>query len=140
MMPASVVNEDILILVVDDHPINRRLLADQLGSLGYQVITANDGLDALNMISRQAVDIILSDVNMPNMDGYQFTRALRTQGRVTPVVTANALAEEKQRCLDAGMDNCLSKPVTLEVLQPVLSAYSQQVRQARKEADAGHDQ
>lgn len=137
MIPASVANDDILILVVDDHPINRRLLADQVGSLGYQVITANDGLDALNVISRQAVDIILSDVNMPNMDGYQFARALRTQGRVTPLVgvTANALAEEKQRCLDAGMDNCLSKPVTLEVLQPVLTAYSQKVRQARKPAD-----
>ncbi|WP_308822401.1 two-component system sensor histidine kinase RcsC [Sodalis praecaptivus] len=137
MLPASVDNDDILILVVDDHPINRRLLADQLGSLGYQVITANDGLDALNVISRQAVEIILSDVNMPNMDGYQFARALRTQGRVTPVVgvTANALAEEKQRCLDAGMDNCLSKPVTLEVLQPVLTAYSQKVRQARKPAE-----
>lgn len=137
MLPASVDNDDILIMVVDDSPINRRLLADQLGSLGYQVRTANDGMDALNVISRQAVDMILSDVNMPNMDGYQFARALRTQGRVTPIVgvTANALAEEKQRCLDASMDHCLSKPVTLEVLQPVLTAYSQKVRQARKPAE-----
>lgn len=124
-------NSDILILVVDDHPINRRLLADQLGSLGYQVITANDGLDALNMLSRQSVDIILSDVNMPNMDGYAFARQLRKQGATTPVigVTANALAEEKQRCIDAGMDSCLSKPVTLDVLQPALHSFSQRVRQ-----------
>ncbi|MCV5513802.1 response regulator, partial [Escherichia coli] len=60
-------NDDMMILVVDDHPINRRLLADQLGSLGYQCVTANDGIDALNVLSKQHIDIVLSDVNMPNM-------------------------------------------------------------------------
>ncbi|MBN0294762.1 response regulator, partial [Pseudomonas aeruginosa] len=64
-------NDDMMILVVDDHPINRRLLADQLGSLGYQGVTANDGIDALNVLSKQHIDIVLSDVNMPNMDGYR---------------------------------------------------------------------
>ncbi len=49
-----------MILVVDDHPINRRLLADQLGSLGYQCKTANDGVDALNVLSKNAIDIVLS--------------------------------------------------------------------------------
>ncbi|MGL9734246.1 MAG: response regulator [Symbiopectobacterium sp.] len=58
-------NSDILILVVDDHPINRRLLADQLGSLGYQVITANDGVDALSTLAKPTADIVLTDVNMP---------------------------------------------------------------------------
>lgn len=126
-------NSDILILVVDDHPINRRLLADQLGSLGYQVVTANDGVDALNTLSRKTADIVLTDVNMPNMDGYTLTRTLRAQSWQAPVigVTANALAEERQRCLEAGMDNCLSKPVTLDVLQQSLSYYAQQVREQR---------
>ncbi|WP_413737851.1 two-component system sensor histidine kinase RcsC [Sodalis sp. RH21] len=130
----SVENNDIRILVVDDHPINRRLLADQLESIGYQVITANDGIDALNMLRKQAVDIILTDVNMPNLDGYQLTRRLRAEGVALPVigVTANALAEEKQRCLDAGMDSCLSKPVTLNVLQPALAHFSQRVREQRR--------
>lgn len=145
--PASLIqsacdlNSDIRILVVDDHPINRRLLADQLESLGYQVITANDGVDALAMLQKQSVDIILTDVNMPNMDGYQLTRRLRGQGVRLPVigVTANALAEEKQRCLDAGMDSCLSKPVTLNVLTPSLAHFSQLTRQQRQQspADAG---
>ncbi len=127
-------NSDILILVVDDHPINRRLLADQLGSLGYQVITANDGVDALNALTRKTADIVLTDVNMPNMDGYTLTRTLRAQAWEAPVigVTANALAEERQRCLAAGMDNCLSKPVTLDVLQQSLSQYSQEVREKRR--------
>ncbi len=137
-------NGDIMILVVDDHPINRRLLADQLGSLGYMAMTANDGVDALSVLGKNdadrqqhpdknAIDIVLTDVNMPNMDGYRLTQCLREQGRNFPVigVTANALAEERQRCLQAGMDNCLSKPVTLDTLQQTLSYYSNVVRRAR---------
>lgn len=70
---------------------------------------------------------------MPNMDGYLFTRRMREQGLRFPVigVTANALAEERERCLGAGMDHCLSKPVTLDTLQQALAHYSSVVRQAR---------
>lgn len=127
-------NGDIMILVVDDHPINRRLLADQLGSLGYRVMTANDGVDALSVLSKNKIDIVLTDVNMPNMDGYRLTQRLREMDMTFPVigVTANALAEERERCLQSGMDNCLSKPVTLDTLQQSLSHYSIVVRQARE--------
>ncbi|MCU6670306.1 two-component system sensor histidine kinase RcsC [Enterobacteriaceae bacterium H4N4] len=126
-------NEDMMILVVDDHPINRRLLADQLGSLGYQCKTANDGVDALNVLSKNHIDIVLSDVNMPNMDGYRLTQRIRQLGLTLPVVgvTANALAEEKQRCLESGMDSCLSKPVTLDVLKQTLTVYAERVRKTR---------
>lgn len=126
-------NDDMMILVVDDHPINRRLLADQLGSLGYQCKTANDGVDALNVLSKNAIDIVLSDVNMPNMDGYRLTQRIRQLGLTLPVVgvTANALAEEKQRCLESGMDSCLSKPVTLDVLKQTLAVYAARVRKSR---------
>ena len=126
-------HDDILILVVDDHPINRMLLSDQLGSLGYRVKTARDGLDALNVIGRNEIDIVLTDVNMPNMDGYGLTRRLRELGKTFPVVgvTANALAEEKQRCIDAGMDNCLSKPVTMETLEQALTLYAERARKSR---------
>lgn len=126
-------NDDMMILVVDDHPINRRLLADQLGSLGYQCKTANDGVDALNVLSKNHIDIVLSDVNMPNMDGYRLTQRIRQLGLTLPVVgvTANALAEEKQRCLESGMDSCLSKPVTLDVLKQTLAIYADRVRKAR---------
>ena len=126
-------NDDILILVVDDHPINRMLLSDQLGSLGYQVKTAQDGIDALNVISRSEIDIVLTDVNMPNMDGYRLTQRLRQLGQTFPIVgvTANALAEEKQRCIESGMDNCLSKPVTMNALQQALAFYAERVRKGR---------
>ncbi|HBK3299192.1 TPA: two-component system sensor histidine kinase RcsC [Citrobacter koseri] len=126
-------NDDMMILVVDDHPINRRLLADQLGSLGYQCKTANDGVDALNVLSKNHIDIVLSDVNMPNMDGYRLTQRIRQLGLTLPVVgvMANALAEEKQRCLESGMDSCLSKPVTLDVLKQTLAVYAERVRKTR---------
>lgn len=127
-------NDDMIILVVDDHPINRRLLADQLGSLGYQCKTANDGVDALNVLNKNHIDIVLSDVNMPNMDGYDLTQHIRQLGLTLPVigVTANALAEEKQRCIESGMDSCLSKPVTLDVIKQTLDVYAEQVRKARR--------
>nr|ACI81121.1 sensor for ctr capsule biosynthesis [Escherichia coli] len=127
-------NDDMMILVVDDHPINRRLLADQLGSLGYQCKTANDGVDALNVLSKNHIDIVLSDVNMPNMDGYRLTQRIRQLGLTLPVigVTANALAEEKQRCLESGMDSCLSKPVTLDVIKQTLTVYAERVRKSRE--------
>jgi Signal transduction histidine kinase len=131
---AEASNDDMMILVVDDHPINRRLLADQLGSLGYQCKTANDGVDALNVLSKNHIDIVLSDVNMPNMDGYRLTQRIRQLGLTLPVVgvTANALAEEKQRCLESGMDSCLSKPVTLDVIKQTLAVYTARVRKTRE--------
>ena len=129
----TVSNDDMMILVVDDHPINRRLLADQLGSLGYLCVTANDGVDALAVLAKQHIDIVLSDVNMPNMDGYRLTQRIRELGMTLPVigVTANALAEEKQRCLESGMDNCLSKPVTLDIIKKTLALYAARVRKER---------
>lgn len=93
-------------------------------------MTANDGLDALDVLKRATVDIVLTDVNMPRMDGYCLAQRLRQSHFTAPVIgiTANALAEEKQRCIEAGMDNCLSKPVTLTLLEQTLTYYSQQVR------------
>ncbi|MCL7700283.1 response regulator, partial [Klebsiella pneumoniae] len=77
---------------------------------------------------------VLSDVNMPNMDGYRLTQRIRQLGLTLPVigVTANALAEEKQRCLESGMDSCLSKPVTLDVLKQTLTVYAARVRKGRE--------
>ena len=130
-------NEDMMILVVDDHPINRRLLADQLSMLGYRCKTANDGVDALSVLDKNHIDIILSDVNMPNMDGYRLTQRIRQLGLTLPVigVTANALAEEKQRCIQSGMDSCLSKPVMLEVVKQTLETYAMQVRKGRQSTE-----
>ncbi|WP_244568977.1 response regulator, partial [Escherichia coli] len=84
-------------------------------------------------LSKNHIDIVLSDVNMPNMDGYRLTQRIRQLGLTLPVigVTANALAEEKQRCLESGMDSCLSKPVTLDVIKQTLTLYAERVRKSR---------
>ncbi len=115
----------IKILVVDDHPINRHLLVEQLNSLGLKTAMAHDGLDAIEYLKNNKTDIILTDVNMPNMDGYEFTRYLRSEGYTKPIIgiTANAMAEERQRCADVGMDYCLLKPVSLTKLKETLVSY-----------------
>jgi len=70
---------------------------------------------------------------MPNMDGYRLTQRIRQLGLTLPVVgvTANALAEEKQRCIESGMDSCLSKPVTLDILKTTVDLYAARVRSSR---------
>ena len=97
-------------------------------------MTANDGVDALNVLSKQHIDIVLSDVNMPNMDGYRLNQRIRQLGLTQPVIglTANALAEEKQRSLASGMDSCLSKPVTLDIIKQTLTLYAARVRKGRE--------
>lgn len=113
------------VLIVDDHPINRALLSEQLASIGFTTGTAIDGLDALKYLNNHHVDIVLTDVNMPNMDGYQLAKELRRLEFSLPVIalTANAMAEEKQRCINAGMNDCLSKPTTIAILRETLTRY-----------------
>ena len=113
------------VLIVDDHPINRALLSEQLVTIGFTTGTAIDGLDALKYLNNHHVDIILTDVNMPNMDGYQLAKELRRLEFSLPVIalTANAMAEEKQRCINAGMNDCLSKPTTIAILRETLTRY-----------------
>ncbi|HGJ5876374.1 MAG TPA: two-component system sensor histidine kinase RcsC [Arsenophonus sp.] len=110
------------VLIVDDHPINRSLLADQLKSIGFNIALAEDGLIALDYVRQKNIDIVLTDVNMPNLDGYGLAKLIREEGYSIPIValTANAMADEKQRCLSVGMNDCLSKPVTLKKLKQLL--------------------
>lgn len=128
-LPDSQQAAHVRILIVDDHPINRHLLSDQLHLFGFHTATADDGLDALDFLETHEVDIILSDVNMPNMNGYDLTRTLREKGIILPVIgiTANAMAEERERCLASGMNDCLSKPVSMQALRTMMQHYIPQV-------------
>ncbi len=116
------------VLVVDDHPANRQLLAQQLGYLGQRVESAKDGHEALASWRQHRFDLVITDCNMPGMNGYSLTRHIREeeqQSNQPPVrvlgCTANALPEQRQRCLDAGMNGCLFKPVELAMLASVIS-------------------
>ncbi|MBS0483769.1 MAG: response regulator, partial [Proteobacteria bacterium] len=131
--PAPVSREDALrqgrlILVAEDNDINQKVIRQQLTLLGYVADIANDGREALKRKQNCAYGLLLTDLHMPEMDGFELTREIRSAesgGKHMPIValTANALKGEREHCLDAGMDDYLSKPVQLEDLRQILEKY-----------------
>jgi len=121
---------DLPVLAVDDHPINRTLLARQLGLLGLPVELAENGNQALAKWKSGRYCLILTDCHMPGMDGYEFTRAVREtesrEGRPhIPIIawTAAALTNEVEHCHEAGMDDVLLKPTELAALRQTLARW-----------------
>lgn len=115
------------ILTVDDHPASRLLLKQQLIRLGYEVVEAENGEQALVRWSEQQVDMVITDCNMPVMDGLTLTRLLRERQQKPLIIlglTANAQPEERSRCIAAGMDDCLFKPLNLKQLEAGLQRVS----------------
>jgi signal transduction histidine kinase/CheY-like chemotaxis protein len=106
------------VLLVEDNEVNQMLAAEVLRDAGYAVEVAGDGLEALDAVARADWDLILMDVQMPNLDGFEATRRLRARGTVLPIIamTANAMTGDRERCLVAGMDDYLSKPLDLDEL------------------------
>jgi signal transduction histidine kinase/CheY-like chemotaxis protein/streptogramin lyase len=116
------------VLVVEDQPLNREVAIGILASLGLQVQTANDGRQALDMLQTQRFDAVLMDCEMPIMDGFSATAALRRRepaGTHVPVIalTADATAEGREACLAAGMDDYLAKPFRREALHGMLARW-----------------
>ena len=118
------------VLVVDDHPVNREVLVRQLELLGLAADTANDGAEALAAWTQRNYAAVLADIHMPGMDGYTLVRCIRATEAErhkdrTPVVavTANALKGEEERCLAAGMDAYITKPVNINRLHDTLARW-----------------
>ena len=137
-----------LVLAVDDHPTNRELLARQIAVLGLRVRTAVDGREGLALWQAGGIALVITDCNMPHMDGYAFSRAIREieakEGRVrTPIIawTANVLPGAAAQCHDAGMDHILTKPAELATLRAMLLKWLPSVATAtagpEDTADAG---
>lgn len=130
------------ILVVEDNPVNRKLILRQLQHLGFKADVAEDGQQALEAHTQKPYDIVLMDCMMPVMDGYTATRRIRQLESHTrpeqPVtiiaVTANAFAQDRDQCLVAGMDDHLSKPISADRLKASLDHWIQ-VRTHRLEKD-----
>jgi CheY-like chemotaxis protein len=105
------------ILLVEDNRVNQKVTVIMLEKRGFHTLVANHGIEALEVLQSQDVDLVLMDVQMPEMDGLEATRRIRDSekgtGRHLPVLalTANAQASDRQKCLAAGMDGYLSKPV-----------------------------
>lgn len=103
-----------ILVVEDDHNL-RKLMSAALKQNGYEPFTANDGLDALDVLDRTNIDLIISDVMMPNMDGYELTRQLRLAEYNMPIllVTAKESFHDKQVGFDAGIDDYMVKPIDI---------------------------
>jgi PAS domain S-box-containing protein len=108
------------ILLVEDEPVNREIALMMLGDVGQVVDTAADGMEAVELARRNDYELILMDMQMPNMDGLEATRQVRQlpNGAKVPIVamTANAFAEDKARCTEAGMNDFLTKPAAPDEL------------------------
>jgi len=130
MIPQTVDGLPLEILVVDDNPTNRKLLAFQLEQLGLLATTAADGASALALWRAGRFALVVTDCHMPGIDGYALTQAIRkaeteTDRSRTPILawTASALPSEEEKCRQAGMDAILVKPVNIPTLERVLPKF-----------------
>jgi signal transduction histidine kinase/ActR/RegA family two-component response regulator len=116
------------ILLAEDNLVNQKVAIFTLKKLGYIADIANNGLEVLAMLENQFYDIILMDMQMPEMDGVTATKIIRQSSQNQPYIialTANALEADHQLCLDAGMNKFMTKPIVIEEISRVLSEYSQ---------------
>jgi CheY-like chemotaxis protein len=127
--------EHLSVLVAEDNAVNQTIIEAMLRQLGHGTTMAGTGRDALEALARQPFDLVLMDCNMPEMDGLEATRRLRSGAAgvldvTVPVIalTANAMDGDRERCLAAGMNDFLSKPVTIAALRQAI----ERVRAARR--------
>jgi signal transduction histidine kinase/DNA-binding response OmpR family regulator len=130
------------VLVAEDNPVNQRVAVRMLERLGLGADVASDGREAVQSYSRQPYAAILMDCQMPELDGFEATAQIRARegvGRRTPIVamTASAMRGDRERCLEAGMDDYISKPITIESLYAVLDRWLS-LTAAEADGDAGH--
>ncbi|MDH5301257.1 MAG: response regulator [Gammaproteobacteria bacterium] len=127
------------VLVAEDNLVNQKVIKGMLARLKLEVDVVGDGQAAVNAVSAQQYAVVIMDCQMPVMDGYEATaeiRRLAGENKITdlPIIalTANAMIGDREKCLDAGMDDFLPKPVTLETLEPVVRKWLDSDYSARK--------
>lgn len=132
---------DLRILIAEDNMVNQRVAMKMLAHLGFGADVVANGVEALDALGRKSYDIILMDVMMPEMDGLEATRAIRRQwpGAARPRIiatTANAMKGDREKCLEAGMDDYISKPVRMDDLQKALERWGTPTSEVRPTAGA----
>jgi CheY-like chemotaxis protein len=132
-LPAAGARRQLRVLLVEDSLMNQKLAIAILRRAGHHVTIANNGRQALDIWQSEAFDLILMDIQMPEMDGLEATRAIRDEeqagGGHIPIIamTANAIKGDRERCLEAGMDGYLSKPIHIKELLETLESISENV-------------
>jgi len=117
------------VLLAEDNPVNQLLATRLLEKRGHRVVVAANGREALAALENESYDLVLMDIQMPEIDGIEATRAIRekerTNGNHQPVIalTAHAMKGDQERCLNAGMDGYLSKPIRPQELDEILDKY-----------------
>ena len=115
-----------LILVAEDNVTNQTIIKRQLSILGYDCAIANDGKEALAMLSGTSYALLLTDINMPEMDGLELTSSIRDKEQGSserlPIVAITGTLDDAEidRCMKAGMDDCMAKPLNMEKLKQIL--------------------
>jgi signal transduction histidine kinase/CheY-like chemotaxis protein len=122
---AAIAAPSLSILLAEDNPVNQRVAMTMLGKMGHSITLATNGLEALEQWRQSDFDLILMDVQMPEMNGLQATMQIRREEAVgvhVPIVamTASAMSEERDRCLAAGMDDFISKPVSSSMIEQMI--------------------
>ena len=133
-----------LILVAEDNAVNREIAMRMLERCGYHAHTVNDGREALDALATRHYDAVLMDCQMPGIDGYQATRELRQRengSRRTPVIamTAHAMTGDRERCLQAGMDDYITKPIRPEALTDIVARWTTPDVAAAGPGEAGRE-
>ena len=128
------------VLVAEDHPASRALLRDQLDELGYDADIVEDGRRALRAFNEESYDIVLTDLGMPELDGYTLAMCLREQHAGVPVIamTAHATSEDKERCAQLQIADVVLKPLSLRALDAVLRHHTRRAA-LRGSATPAHD-
>jgi signal transduction histidine kinase/ActR/RegA family two-component response regulator len=123
------------VLLAEDNTVNQKIACRFLEKEGHRVTVASDGRQALAALDRENFDVVLMDVQMPEMDGFEATAAIRARERDTgkrlPIIamTAHAMAGDRERCLAAGMDNYVAKPISARELIELLEEFSDAARE-----------
>lgn len=122
-------DRNIVILVVEDNEINQRLVCKYIELCGYKYICASNGLEALNQYDKEEINLILMDIQMPQMNGFEATQIIREKEKGTlehiPIIamTAYAMEGDLKKCITLGMDDYVSKPINLELLKGKLQKF-----------------